>query len=67
MLSHSEIRLLAQLKGVPVQAGTTFFDRQKTVQPFDFIGVFDFGTTMHKIKRLYSHAHTHTHTQERTQ
>ena len=62
-MSLSDFRHLAQLKGVPVQAGTTYFKPKKPVQTFDFIDVFHFGTTMHKIKRLYSHMHAHTHTQ----
>jgi hypothetical protein len=54
---------LAQLKGVPVQAGTPFLKAKKFVQTFDSIDVFHFGTTMHKIKRLCSYVHAHTHTQ----
>jgi len=52
MLSHSKNRRLAQLKGVPVQAGTHFFNLKNHMQPFDFIDVFYFGTTMHNIIRL---------------
>ena len=48
----SDFRRLAQHKGVPVQAGTPLFIAEKPTQPFDFIDVFHFGTTMHRIKRL---------------
>ena len=61
-MSLSDFCYLAQLKGVPVQLGTTYFRPKKPMQPFDFIDVFHFGTTMHKILRLYSHMHAHTHT-----
>jgi len=62
-MSRSDFCHLAQLKGVPVQPGTTYFNPKKPLQAFDFIYVFHFGTTMHRIKRLYSHMHAHTHTQ----
>ena len=51
-MSHSDFCRLAQLKAVPVQAGTPFFIAEKPKQPFDFVGFFLFGTTWHKIKRL---------------
>jgi hypothetical protein len=62
-MSRSDFRQLAQLKVVPTQPGTPFLKPKKPMQPFDFIDVFHFGTTMHKIKRIYSHMHAHTHTQ----
>ena len=62
-MNLSDFYHLAQLQGVPVQAGTPFFNPKNPMQPFDFIDVFYFGTTMHKIKRLYSYVHAHTHTQ----
>jgi hypothetical protein len=52
MQTPSKFAALAQLKGVPVQAGTPFFSPKKPLQPFDFIDVFHFGTTMHRLKRL---------------
>jgi hypothetical protein len=52
MRARSKFAALAQLKGVPVQAGTPFFNPKKPVQPFEFIEVFHFGTTMHRLKRL---------------
>jgi hypothetical protein len=61
-MNLSDFYHLAQLQGVPVQAGTPFFNPKNPMQPFDFIDVFYFGTTMHKIKRLYSYVHAHTHT-----
>ena len=48
-MSLSDFRHLAQLKAVPVQAGTPYLRTKKTMQTFDFIDVFHFGTTMHKI------------------
>ena len=62
-MSLSDFCHLAQLQSVPVQPGTTYFRPKKSTQAFDFIDVFHFGTTMHKIKRLYSYVHAHTHTQ----
>jgi len=63
-MSLSDFCHLAQLKGVPAQPGTTFFNPKKPLQPFEFIGFFDFGTTLHKIKRIPLHVHAHTRTQE---
>ncbi|CAB4122840.1 hypothetical protein UFOVP37_68 [uncultured Caudovirales phage] len=62
-MDRSDFQLLAQLKAVPVQAGTPFLNTPKPVQPFEFIEVFHFGTTLHKIKRICSHVYAHTHTQ----
>ena len=62
-MSPSDFRHLAQLKSVPVQSGTPYFGPKKSMQTFDFIDVSHFGTTMHKILRLYSHMHAHAHTQ----
>jgi hypothetical protein len=63
MMARFDFRHLAHLQVVPVQAGTPYFEPQKPTQTFDFIDVFHFGTTMHKIKRLYLHMHAHAHTQ----
>ena len=62
-MDRFDFRNLAQLKAVPVQFGTTSFGPQKPTQTFDFIDLFHFGTSMHKIIRLYSHMHAHAHTQ----
>jgi hypothetical protein len=51
-MSLSNFCRLAQLQGVPVQAGTPFFNPKKPMQTFDFIDVFHFGTTMHRQIRL---------------
>jgi hypothetical protein len=63
-MDRSDFQLLAQLKAVPVQAGTPFLNAMKPPQPFEFIGFSEFGTTLHKIKRIPIHVHAHTHTQE---